>query len=80
MLQNSDVFFAITALGLLWWALHLPEPGTGPDLPDPPDPHGLSGRGSLRGPGRLSGLSRSGRRGAAAGEILRPKRDLRRPS
>jgi alpha-1,2-mannosyltransferase len=37
MLQNSDVFFALTALGLLWWALHLPEPGTGPDLPDAAD-------------------------------------------
>jgi hypothetical protein len=38
MLQNSDVFFALTALGLLWWALHLPEPGTGRDAPDGADP------------------------------------------
>lgn len=41
MLQNSDVFFALTALGLLWWALHLPEPGTGPDLPEPGTGAGL---------------------------------------
>ena len=38
MLQNSDVFFALTALGLLWWALHLDEPRELRDLGGPGDP------------------------------------------
>jgi alpha-1,2-mannosyltransferase len=31
ILQNADTFFSLAALGLLWWALHLPAPP--PDEP-----------------------------------------------
>ena len=31
VLQNADTFGSLMALGLLWWALHLPHPGTTDD-------------------------------------------------
>ena len=30
VLQNADTFGSLMALGLLWWALHLPEPWSTP--------------------------------------------------
>jgi alpha-1,2-mannosyltransferase len=38
ILQNADTFFCIVALALLWWALHLRDPGSPPGADDPAEP------------------------------------------